>query len=278
MGSYLRISCFTPYFKKVARRFGWGEVLYISFVLLCCCLLCCSSDKDKPTQTDEPTYTLIFIDKTRSVNVNKAFVARKYQQAINDIIEQNLRQQGDRLDVYFIHENTSKARALNVMIRSEMEDVSSASPTDREAAETAFGLQLSREKGQIRQRVLQQLVTQNDGKSNQETDIWASLPVIQKANDTGMTVKVYYLSDMVESVKGAGRRDFQKTPPRDNAQADEWAKADVEGLKRYTIGSPDITMILPFEPNASVQENNPAVTQYWQTLFAELGAGNVAEE
>ncbi|GAB4026245.1 hypothetical protein [Spirosoma koreense] len=241
-------------------------------------LFACTGSSDKPkSNTDEPIYTLIFLDKTRSVNINKAFVAQKYQQAITDIIEQNIRQKGDRLDVYFIHENTSKARALNVTARTEMEDVSAASPTDQEAAETEFNLTLTREKAQIRQRVLQQLMAQNEGKSNQETDIWASLPVIEKANETGATVKVYYLSDMIESVKGATRRDFQTHAPKDNAQADEWAKADASQLKRYTIGSPEITMILPFEPNASVKENNPSVTEYWQKLFSELGAGNVDE-
>ncbi|WP_018618575.1 hypothetical protein [Spirosoma luteum] len=257
------------------------KAIYSLFLLVF--LNACSSDKDKPAKADDPTYTLIFIDKTRSVNVDKDFVARKYQRAITDIIEQNIHRKGDKLDVYFIHENTSKARALNVSVRAEMEDVSAASPTDREAAETEFDLMLTREKAQIRQRVLQQLMTQNSSSSNQETDIWASLPVIAKANESGATVKVYYLSDMIESVRGrpgesTTRRDFQKTPPKDNAQAEEWAKADAEQLKRYTIGSPDITMILPFEPNASVKENNPAVTQYWQTLFAELGAGTVEEE
>ena len=251
---------------------------YIALVA-CLCLSACSgsSDKARPT-TDEPVYTLIFIDKTRSVNINKTFVAQKYQQALTNIIEQNIRQKGDQLAVYFIHENTSKARALNVTTRTEMDDVSASSPTDREAAETEFNLSLSREKAQIRQRVLQQLVAQNAGASNQETDIWASLPVIAKANETGATVKVYYLSDMIESVKGTDRRDFQVKPPKDNGEAEQWAKADAEQLKRYAIGSPEITMILPFEPNASVKENNPALTQYWQTLFAELGAGNVAEE
>ena len=236
-----------------------------------------SHEKANPT-TDEPIYTLIFLDKTRSVNVNKAFVGQKYQKAITDIIEQNIRQKGDKLEVYFIHENTSKARALNVTARTEREDVAAASPTDREAAETEFKLILTREKVQIRQRVLQQLVAQNSGSSNQETDIWASLPVIEKANESGATVKVYYLSDMVESVKGSARRDFQVKSPKDNTQADEWAKADAKQLKRYVIGSPDITMILPFEPNASVKENNPSVTQYWQKLFSELGAGNISEE
>ena len=250
-----------------------------STVLSLLLLFACSGggEKTKPT-TDEPIYTLIFLDKTRSVNVNKAFVAQKYQQALTEIIEQNIRQKGDKLDVYFIHENTSKARALNVTTRTEMEDVSAASPTDREAAETEFNLTLTREKAQIRQRVFQQLIAQNSGSSNQETDIWASLPVIQKANESGAMVKVYYLSDMIESVKGIDRRDFQVKAPKDNAQAEQWAKTDAEKLKRYVIGSPDITMILPFEPNASVKENNPTVTQYWQTLFSELGAGNVEEQ
>lgn len=251
---------------------------YIALFLLFL-LSACSSDGDKTkARTDEPVYTLIFLDKTRSVNVNNAFVARKYQQALNEIIEHNIRRKGDKLEVYFIHENTSKARALTLTTRTEMEDVSAASATDREAAETEFDLALTREKAQIRQRVFQQLSAQNSGASNQETDIWASLPVIAKANESGATVNVYYLSDMVESVKGPTRRDFQVKPPKDNAQADEWAKADASQLKRYTIGSPTITMILPFEPNASVKQNNPAVTQYWQTLFADLGAGTVEEQ
>ncbi|MDB5239500.1 MAG: hypothetical protein JWP57_125 [Spirosoma sp.] len=251
---------------------------YIALFLLVL-LSACSSDGDKTkVSMNEPVYTLIFLDKTRSVNVNNVFVARKYQQALNEIIDQNIRQKGDKLEVYFIHENTYKARALTLSARTEMEDVSAASATDREAAETEFDMALTREKAQIRQRVFQQLGAQNTGASNQETDIWASLPVIAKANESGATVNVYYLSDMIESVKGPTRRDFQVKPPKDNAQADEWAKADAGQLKRYTIGSPTITMILPFEPNASVKQNNPAVTQYWQTLFSNLGAGTVEEQ
>lgn len=251
-----------------------GILLFLALIAL----VACSSDKDKPQKVDEPIYTLIFLDKTRSVNVDASFVRQKYQRALTSIIEENIRQKGDKLAVYFIHENTAKARALNLTARTEMEDVSAASPTDREAAETEFGLALNREKATIRQRVLQQLVAQNTGASNQQTDIWASLPVIEQANETGATVKVYYLSDMVESVKGLDRRDFHVRPPTGNAQADEWAKTDAKQLKRYTLGSPNITLILPFKPDASVRENNPAVTQYWQTLFTELGVGIVNEE
>jgi len=262
------------------------EKLCVSLCILCASLcpnFLTSCSPEQKIKSPDPAYTLIFIDKTRSVNVDNAFIAEKYGKAIDAIIDENIHQQGDRLDVYFIHENTSKARALTVTVRSEMEDVSAASPTDREAAETEFSLVLNREKAGIRKRVLQQLYAQNTGASSQRTDIWASLPVLEKANESGMAVKAYYLSDMIESVPArAGarddRRDFQKTPPKSTAQADEWAKTDAKQLSRYAIGAPDITMVLPFAPNASARENNPAVTQYWQTLFAELGAGNVEEE
>lgn len=243
---------------------------------------CSSSDEKTKSAISDPVYTLIFLDKTRSVDVNQAFVAGKYKQALSDIIDQNIRHKGDKLEVYYIHENTSKARALSLTARTEMEDVSSASPTDREAAQTEFELMLNREKASIRQRTLQQLTEENDGASNQSTDIWASLPVIAKANETGATVKVYYLSDMLESVKTKPgseepRRDFEVQPPKNNAQADDWAMVDKEQLKRYAIGNPDITMILPFAPNASAKQNNPAVTQYWETLFTELGAASIEE-
>jgi hypothetical protein len=243
---------------------------------------CSSSDEKTKSAVSDPVYTLIFLDKTRSVDVNQAFVAEKYKQSLSDIIDQNIRQKGDKLEVYYIHENTSKARALSLMTRTEMDDVSSASPTDREAAQTEFELMLNREKATILQRTLQQLTEENEGASNQSTDIWASLPVIAKANETGAIVKVYYLSDMLESVKtkpGSNeiRRDFETQPPTDNAQADNWAMIDKEQLKRYRIGNPDITMILPFAPNASAKQNNPAVTQYWETLFTELGAASIEE-
>lgn len=271
------------YTERLPKELRESKGLYLRVTLCILCASLCPSfltscSPEQQTKTPDPTYTLIFIDKTCSVNADNAFVADKYGKAIDQIITDNIHQQGDRLDVYFIHENTSKARALNVTVRSEMEDVAAASPTDREAAETEFTLLLNREKAGIKKRVLQQLNAQNTSASNQRTDIWASLPVLEKANESDMVVRAYYLSDMIESVPGPDRRDFQKSPPNSTAQADDWAKTDAKQLSRYVIGSPNITMVLPFAPNASVRENNPAVTQYWQTLFAELGAGNVAEE
>lgn len=247
-------------------------------------LVACSGSSDKTkTAPDTPTHTLIFMDKSVSVNVNREFISQKYQQAINEIVEQNTHQKGDKLEVYFVHENTAKARALTLTVRSAMEDVSQASPTDREAAQTSFELALQREKNTFRRKILTKLSEQNTSRSNQETDLLASIPVIARIAETGVNVRVYYLSDMVESVKAPSgdvpvARDFGKNPPSGRAQADEWAKIDAERLQQYSLSNVTVTMILPFEPTSSVKENNPAVTQYWQKLFEVLGTDSIEEQ
>ncbi|WP_428667944.1 hypothetical protein [Runella sp.] len=250
---------------------------YSTLLIVFCSLFSCFSDEKKATVAAGPIYTLVFMDKTQSVNVNKAFVAQKYQQILSDLVEQNIRQKGDKLEVYFIHENTQKARALSLTCRTEVEDISHMNATDREAAQTTADMTLQRERMIFLRQLMAKLGIQNVGTSQRYTDIWASLPVINKATETGAEVKVYYLSDMIESMKGANRRDFHSNPPQDNAQAEEWAKADAKQMQRYALNAAEIKVALPFEPTSSTRENNPNVSQYWSTLLQELGAGTVDE-
>ncbi|HEV7351355.1 hypothetical protein [Telluribacter sp.] len=242
-------------------------------------LVACSSEPEKtaPALPDAPTHTLVFLDKTQSVNVNKSYVNEKYRQVLAQIVEENMRNKGDKLEVYFIHENTSKARALSLTVRAEKEGIEHANATDREAIETAFQMALQREKGIYLRQALTKLNQQNSGGSNQWTDIWASMPIIAKATEGGSDVKVYYFSDMVESVQGTERRNFHSNPPATDAQAEEWAKADAKQLEQHAIGSPQVTVITPFEPTASTRENSPHVTHYWEILFQELGGVSIEE-
>lgn len=237
----------------------------------------CSSENEKKPVTEGPIYTLVFMDKTQSVNVNKAFVTQKYQQILTDLVEQNIHQKGDKLEVYFIHENTQKARALSLTCRTEIEDLSHMNATDREAAETTASLGVQRERMIFLKQLLAKLNVQNVGASQRQTDIWASLPVITKAAETGAEVRVYYLSDMIESMRGTNRRDFHSNPPKDNNQADEWAKSDAKQMQQYALSAAAVKIALPFEPTSSTKENNPTVTQYWNTLLQELGAGSIEE-
>ncbi|MEZ0542289.1 hypothetical protein [Fibrella arboris] len=242
-------------------------------------LLTACSDKKERTQApaDEPSYTLFFIDK--SLSNNSLSEARAvYERVIREAITENVHQKGDKVVVYYVHDNTAKARALALTARTQLPETEGASPTDREAAQSDYELQLTREQATMQRQVLTRLDQPNTDLSNQHTDLWGSLDVLARADESGKQVRAYYLSDMVESMNGPGRRDFHKTPPATNQQADEWAKADAKKLSaQYVIGSPAIRLVLPFAATASAKENNPTVTRYWHTLFDTMGAAEVAE-
>ncbi|AFK02752.1 hypothetical protein Emtol_1606 [Emticicia oligotrophica DSM 17448] len=252
-----------------------------NFFLIALIIVFLASCGEKKTQKTENTanspaiHTLVFIDKTASVDVSKPFVAQKYQQALNSIIEENVRKSGDKFEIYYIHENTAKGRCLSLTCRTEMEDTEGVNATDLEAIKTNYDLSIRKERSFVSKQALARLNAENTSESNRETNILASLPVIAKASESGAIVKVYYLSDMVESVKSG--RDFQIKPPKDNSEAESWAKADADKYKDLALNGPDISMILPFEATSSIKENNPTITYYWTKLFENLGVMSVQE-
>jgi hypothetical protein len=216
-------------------------LIFLSFISI---LFSCGEKEAQKTENkaDSPAiYSLVFIDKTASVDVSKPFVAQKYQQALNSIIEENLRKSGDKFEIYYIHENTAKGRCLSLTCRTVMENTVGMNATDLEALKTSYDLSIRKERNFVTKQALARLNAQNDNASNRETNILASLPVIAKASELGANVKVYYLSDMVESVKSG--RDFQQKPPKDDLEAESWAKIDAEKYKDLALNNPDISMI-----------------------------------
>ncbi len=241
----------------------------------------CSTEKKGAANVPgeaEPTCTIFFIDKSLS-NSHLTDARNLYERTIREAIAERVQQKGDKVMVYFVHDNTAKARALSLTARTPLPDTDGSSPTDREAAQTDYALQLTREHTTLCRQVLTKLDQPNPGLSNQHTDLWGSLAVLARADESGrFQVRAYYLSDMVESMTGPGRRDFHRTPPATTQQADDWAKTDAEKLgTQHVIGSPEIRLVLPFAATASARENNPAISRYWHTLFEALGAQEVEE-
>lgn len=237
---------------------------------------CSETKKD---QTDLPLsniYTLVFLDKTQSVNPNDNFVKTKYASAIKNLIDRNIRTEGDVLEVYFIHENTSKARAMTIRSRTAREDTHGLSPTDLEAANNAYDLSIKKERQVIYNALMQKFMEANTSASNSETNISASVPVISAALETNPEVHAYFFSDMVESMRSG--RDFHGRAPQSQEQALTWAKEDAGRYKSHSLSGVVVHVILPFSPNSSSKVNNPHVTEYWKTFFGELGAGKVMEE
>lgn len=256
------------------------QQLYYLLLIVIGFLSCSSKDKYENSKVEPNTCSMIFIDKSVSVNVNKAFVNEKYTKVINQLIDDNVKAKGDKIEVYFVHENTAKGKATEMVCRSEMEQIEGASTTDSEAIATEFNRSLQRERSIYKKMVLTQLSTQNTSSSKNSTDITAALPLIDQQIAKGYNVKAYFLSDMVESMQKPNRRDFHRNPPTDDAAAVGWAREDVVALKPLlpNITTATIFIAKPFEPTASSRKNNPAVSSYWQRLFMELGITNEVVE
>jgi hypothetical protein len=220
-------------------------------------------------------HTLIFIDKTASVDVSKPFVAQKYEQALRQIIDENISQAGDKFEIYYIHENTAKARCLSLNCRTKMENTEGMNATDLEATKTLYALSIRKERSFMLKQATTRLNAKNENISNRETNILASIPLLAKTSETSEIVKVYYFSDMVESVKSG--RDFQIKPPKDSSEAEKWAITDAKKYRDLTFNNIEISMILPFEPTSSSKENDPTITLYWSKLFENLGISHVQE-
>jgi hypothetical protein len=248
-------------------------------IIIIVAILCfgCSDKAKEATKVHLPSFSLVFIDKTQSIDLSNQYIATKYQNEINGLIAQNISGEGDRLEVYYIHENTAKARCLSMTCRSALGDIEGKNATDIQAQKLAFELSINREKAIFQKQVISKLMQQNGSASNTFTDVLSSLTVIAKAAETSQNLKVYYFSDMIESMKGAGKRDFQANPPKDDAEAIAWAKKDAENYKNLVLGSPEITIISPFDPMASSKVNNPHVSTYWKTIFEELGVSMLNE-
>ncbi len=247
---------------------------YLFFIPTTAMILSCSDAGKKYEEVEESrTCSMIFIDKSVSVNINKKFINEKYTKVINQLIDENVKAKGDKLEVYFVHENTGKGKAAEVVCRTEKGNISGASSTDSEAITTEYSMSLDKERSIFKKIVFAQLASQNTSTSKNNTDLLASLPLIDKEIAKGYAVKVYFLSDMVESMDAPNRRDFHTNPPVDDAAAVGWAREDVVNLKPTlpNIGLAQIFIAKPFEPTASRKKNNPAISAYWQRLFMELG-------
>lgn len=109
------------------------------------------------------------------------------------------------------------------------------------------------------------------------TDLLGTLEVLSEelAGATDHAVKrVYYFSDMFESMTGPGRRNFDHRPPRNAAEAREWARIDADFARQELIIEPDRFKDVHVRVLADRFANRSAadyVKMYWLTLFEELG-------
>ncbi|MDX1903133.1 MAG: hypothetical protein SFU27_03145 [Thermonemataceae bacterium] len=237
--------------------------------------------KTAPIAKELPTiYTLIFFDKTVSVSPKDTFTRNTYEAALATITQENIRQKGDKIEVYFIHENTSQARVFSQQCKATLKDTLNLSPTDVRAIKNNYQITLKKERKKIFTRCQEAFLDENPSDTKKYTDIWGALEVIDKKNakkKEGTLLKVYFFSDMVESMPGADRRDFHKRPPFSNQEAQEWAKSDAKSFQDMDLEGVELFYLLPFSPLSNTNENNPKVLLYWNSLLGKLGVEELKE-
>lgn len=244
---------------------------------------CSKQEQEKPLQIVNKAnniHSLVFIDKTVSVSLSDTFTRIKYEKALQDIVNQNIRQKDDKIEVFFIHENTSQAKVFTQTAKAEMKDTAGLNPTDIQAAKNNYQVALKRERNKMINRCKDALLDPNTTFTKQYTDIWAVLPIIDKRNakkKENTNLKVYLLSDMVESMPGLERRDFYKRPPFSKQEAQAWAEKDAKKFADIELEDIEIFYLLPFSPMSATNQNNPNVLTYWEILLGKLGLEELKE-
>ena len=254
-----------------------------SLIVLMLFFSCSKQEQEKPIRIEKQAkniYSLIFIDKTVSVSLKDTFTRVKYEKALQDIINQNIRQKDDKIEVFFIHENTSQAKVFTQTAKAEMKDTIGLNPTDVRAVKNSYQVALKRERNKMINKCKEALLDPNTTFTKQYTDIWAVLPIIDKRNakkKENTDMKVYLLSDMVESMPGLERRDFYKRAPFSKQEAQAWAEKDAKKFADIELENIEIFYLLPFSPLSATNQNNPNILTYWEVLLGKLGLEELKE-
>ncbi len=225
-------------------------------------------------------YILIFIDKTLSFSDKNQYVIDKYNKALLKIIQENIKQKNDKIEVYFVHDNTAGAKVFSSQIKAELPDSAGLNPTDLVALRNDYQLLIKKQKNKIIKQSTDALLTDNANESGKYTDLLATINIIDKKNGKkkeNTVFKVFYLSDMVESMPNMDKRDFHKRPPYSAKEAAEWAVLDAKKFTDIDIENVEITYVLPYSPMTSGYQNNPNVVAYWQKLFEIFGVDEINE-
>lgn len=233
-----------------------------------------------PTPPQPSIHSLIFIDKTVSFDMSDGYGLKKYEQIIKQVVQENVHQKDDQVEVYFIHENTAQAKVFSTKAKASLGDTTQMNPTDVERIKNDYTMALKKDKLRMVKKCLQALSEVNESDTKTQTDIWATIPIIDKKNnkkEENALLKVYYFSDMVESMQGAEKRDFHVSPPSSAEQAREWATKDAQNFSNVDIEAAEVYYILPFSPLSSTEENNPQVMVYWERLFTALEIEEINE-
>jgi hypothetical protein len=245
-------------------------------LLLGTALTGCGSDADSGDENPSPstTHTLVFVD--HSVSTGDHPDARSlFADSLARIVDQNMDTPDDRISLFFVHEKTL-SKAHQVDLTNDVPPPNETQFADEQALAEA---RHKRQTEQFLQQTTQRLQTALKSPPIKSaftdwTDLWGTLGVasttLAPAADQH---RVYYFSDMFESMPGADRRNFDRRPPQSRTQAERWAQADADALDTLMVLRParlqnaEVRVLLG---TLATKAHAQHVKFYWLALFQEL--------
>jgi hypothetical protein len=211
----------------------WGMVLVLTTLVACE-----STNAEQTASTALPsrstTATLFLIDKTKSAT-GDSLSLENYQSLTKACLNDRFKDTGERILGALVHARTLGVDfVFNETIEARPESTEGKGGVTIKQEEKRFLDQRNQEMRDGYKRIVQQLKAENPYASSKQTDLWATFELISRAlqqHPECEDFQVVFLSDMVESMEGEGRRDFHKELPQSRAEAETFAKEDAQWIR-----------------------------------------------
>jgi hypothetical protein len=256
--------------------------------LSCILLLGCGGSAEavadaKCQEQQNNQHMLIFIDKSSSsvlIDDHRREFLRQFQPLLKQFVSK-----GDRVKGYFVHENTLGAKTFIYQTYSvpclNPQELEGESELVREGKISKYNKQVTGFAKQIQRSISDAISDTNAASTRRATDLWAALYHMDEyfaEAQQGDVKTAVFISDMAESVVGRERRNFSQRPPRDIAQAKQWAAEDLEVIKRIyqkdfsSLADVSIHVGAPIDRYEA--NNYEFIRVYWEHLFKQLGVAS----
>ncbi len=231
----------------------------------------------KNSLSDRNTHTLIFIDKSASVQVDEE-TAHQQESALLKLLHEAVQGKGDRLDGYHIHSNTGDQPFKKHVCQAFLPDTASMDHISKLQAKQTFQGALSNERQTLKKELTEVWKSSSEGRSvAQSTNIWPILEVMTRFfpdSSSGDKCQVVIFSDMIHA-DGKGT-DLRKLKNREDAEtaARNHAQQLRQSLKIDEQRLHNVAVHIGFPSGAMEASRNQLMKYYWEALFNEFGMGS----
>lgn len=224
---------------------------------------------------------LILIDKTIS-SAPDAERQEVFRRGSAQAVLTTLQNPGDVVQGHFIQQNTAGATAF---LQSEPVPVFKAPERgggkSLKDAERRYKAKLQTIQGICNKKLREAVQETNNTKTRLYTDLWGILEVGSRTFSRASydTKTIHILSDLEESMRGEGRRDFHNKPITSKSEAIAFAKADAQTLQEVLDIDPTVlagTKVVVYPPFNALEASGFALNRYyWEALFEAFGITEV---